>query len=122
MPSLLTGCLPFTNEAIEWVHSPGRSIGYYFQGSNYDTASFSAAVLGESIKYGQYNMLNDMLASGCFDTVWDPTNKLKLSNGEGVDERKMLPILEEWLVGLDNGTKTTPKRPFYAQMYAYNQQ
>lgn len=80
--------------------------------------------MGDSIRYGAYSMLYDMLASGCFDTTWDPMNRFKrMDNGEGVDERKMLPAFEERLVELDtNATGTPPKRPFYAQMYAYNQQ
>ena len=88
MPALLTGCLPHTLEGVEWVRSPGRSIGYDFSLNGYATASFSSTAHGPSLKYenGNYYMLYDLLVGG-MDTVKEP-----LSMGYRMENAGMLPL------------------------------
>ena len=73
MPALMTGCLPHTLEGVDWVRSPGRSIGYDFSLNGYATASFSSTAHGPSLKWenGNYYMLYDLLVGG-MDTVKEP--------------------------------------------------
>jgi len=130
MPSLMTGCLPYTVKGMEYAHAKGRSIGYEFAENGYSTASFSSRTLDEDLIKGRYRMLYDMLA-GSMDKVEDATRnkRLKLDNSQGSSDGQMLPLFEEWLAELaqQEGEEKNPtgegaaKKPFYAQFYNFNQ-
>ena len=67
-PALMTGCLPYTMDGIEWVHEPGQSIGYDFHSKGYKTASFSSSRLDKTVQTGAWRMMYDMIA-GAMDKV-----------------------------------------------------
>ena len=167
MPALMTGCLPHTLKGVDWVRTPGRSIGYDFSLNGYATASFSSTAHGPSLKWenGNYYMLYDLLVGG-MDTVKEPMSMgYRMENAgmhitymfychsraclmmlffsnlwvqligtnyttDAVDDRKILPLIEEWLSQLnatqmENEGKPTLKqqrKPFYAQWYQTNAQ
>jgi len=132
MPALMTGCLPHTLEGVDWVRNPGRSIGYDFSLNGYATASFSSTAHGPSLKWenGNYYMLYDLLVGG-MDTVKEPMSMgYRMENADAVDDRKILPLIEEWLSQLnatqmdDEGKPTLKqqRKPFYAQWYQTNAQ
>merc|ERR1719253_1262222 len=116
LPALTTGCLPYTDEGIAWAHAPGRSIGHDFRDAGYPTASFSSRSLDNTMRSGQWKMLYDVLAGGMDRTVDPIAMGWKNSNAEGDEDRKMLPLFEEWLGTIEDG-----KTPFYAQFYNFNQ-
>eukprot|EP00580_Thalassiosira_gravida_P020538 CAMPEP_0201679068 /NCGR_PEP_ID=MMETSP0494-20130426/47623_1 /ASSEMBLY_ACC=CAM_ASM_000839 /TAXON_ID=420259 /ORGANISM="Thalassiosira gravida, Strain GMp14c1" /LENGTH=217 /DNA_ID=CAMNT_0048162429 /DNA_START=145 /DNA_END=794 /DNA_ORIENTATION=- len=64
MPSLMTGCLPYTEKGMKYAHAKGRSIGYEFAKEGYATASFSSRSLDETLTEGQWKILYDMLVGG----------------------------------------------------------
>jgi len=114
-PALMSGCAPYTQDSVKWLHEKGRPIGYNFKSRGYNTASFSSRALDDDMKKGHWSMLYDVIVGG-MDYVVDPLKmKWKLENAEGSDDRKMLPLIEEWIKGLESG------KPFYAQMYNFNQ-
>ena len=127
-PSLMTGCLPFNDSGHELLNEMGRSIGYNFFNAGYSTASFSSSIIDKVIVSGKYKAMYDELVGG-MNYVVDPLRKSwPLENGEGSDDRKMLPVFEQWLreeVGNSNVANSTEsestKAPFYAQLYAFNQ-
>lgn len=134
MPALMTGCLPYTDEGVHFVQSPGRSIGYEFSrfsNRGYTTASFSSTAIGTSIRYenGQYSMLHDLLVGG-MDIVKEPLSLgYKMQNADAVDDRKMLSLFEQWLGELGNSSHSnltrggvSKQQPFFAQMYLMNNQ
>ena len=124
MPALMTGCLPYTKAALKWVHKPGRSVGFDFKQLGYRTASFCSRTLDNNIQKGLWSPLYDMLV-GSMDTVVDPrSQKWRLDNKVGSDDRRMLPAFEAWLAELAQDAKDGKKdggRPFYAQFYNTNQ-
>lgn len=111
LPALTTGCLPYTDEGVAWAHAPGRSIGHDFRDAGYPTASFSSRSLDNTMRSGQWKMLYDVLAGGMDRTVDPIAMGWKNSNAEGDEDRKMLPLFEEWLGTIEDG-----KTPFYAQV------
>jgi len=140
LPALMTGCLPYTEDAMAWAHAPGRAIGYEFaHGLGYATASFSSRRLDRTItaQGGQWHVTHDPLA-GAMDAVFEPGEM----NGKGCDatrcdDRKMVWQLEGWLANLENSTRTKRSgrrqrggktqsskaaraQPFYAQLYSFN--
>mmetsp|Transcript_32322 Transcript_32322/g.67805 ORF Transcript_32322/g.67805 Transcript_32322/m.67805 type:complete len:976 (-) Transcript_32322:11-2938(-) len=129
MPSLMTGCLPYTEKGIKYAHAKGRSIGYEFAKNGYSTASFSSRTLDREMSRGKWRMLYDMLSGG-MDKVEEATRnkKLKLDNAQGSSDGQMLPLFEDWLAGLaqQEGEEKNPmgegvaKKPFYAQFYNFN--
>ena len=137
MPALMTGCLPHNLDGVEWVQTPGRSIGYAFSdwtGRGYATGSFSSTAFGPSIElsHGEYHMLHDLFVGG-METVREPLSLgYKMQNADAVDDRKMLNLFEEWLVGSEKddteiddergGLLGKQRTPFYAQMYLTNNQ
>ncbi len=124
MPALMTGCLPFEEEGIEYVRTKGRSIGYEFAERGYHTVSYSSRALDRTMKKGKWKMLYDMLA-GAMDHVVDATSstEVKKNNGQGSADAQMLPLFEKWLDELDarEALTETSARPFYAQFYNFNQ-
>lgn len=127
LPALMTGCLPYDEAAIGWVHEYGRTIGYDFKSRGYSTASFSSRALDRTITSGLWSMLYDLLVGG-MDKVVDPLSmNWSRDNAEGSDDRKMLPEFEGWLAEFDNATSTTTgggaqqRSLFYAQFYNFNQ-
>ena len=116
--ALMTGCLPFTEEGKDRAYMPGRSIGNEFRRNGYHTASFSSVAIDSTIKVGKWSMLGNLLVGG-MDKVFDPVSEsLKRDNGEGCDDRKMIPLFARWLLGLETATAT--RKPFYAQFYNFN--
>lgn len=63
LPSLLTGCVPYSPEGIESIKSiPSIASTLYYEG--YSTASFSTRALDNSIKNGAWKNLWGPLSSG----------------------------------------------------------
>lgn len=124
-PALMTGCLPYNETGYNLLKEQGNSIGYSFYNVGYSTASFSSSIIDNGISSGMYKGMYDELVGG-MDYVADPLRKgWPLDNGEGSDDRKMLPEFEAWLheevnANEANGTERV-KAPFYAQFYAFNQ-
>lgn len=125
-PALMTGCLPYNDTGQNLLKELGNSVGYSFYNAGYSTASFSSSIIDNGIASGKYKYMYDELVGG-MDYVIDPLRKgWHLDNGEGSDDRKMLPEFEAWLheevnVKEANGTERGVKAPFYAQFYAFNQ-
>lgn len=67
--------------------------------------------------------MHDLLVGG-MDFIVDPIrNNWQMENVEGSDDRRMLPLFEEWLgeVGNANATDIEEEQtPFYAQFYTMN--
>ena len=117
-PAMMTGCMPYTKDAVDWLHTRGRSVGYDFHRLGYHTASFSSRNLDETMTTGKWKVLYDMLV-GDMDKVIDPlSQKLPVDNKGGTDDRRMLPLFEDWLRELADKDES---RPFYAQFYNFNQ-
>jgi len=130
MPSLMTGCLPYTVKGMEYAHAKGRSIGYEFAENGYSTASFSSRSLDDTVTTGQWSMLYDMLVGGMDKVESATTNpSVMINNGQGSSDDQMLPLFENWLHQLEqqkeddeNPTEEgATKKPFYAQFYNFNQ-
>ena len=118
LPALMTGCMPYTQDAEDWLHEPGRSVGYDFRRLGYHTGSFCSRRLDKSITTGHWSVLHDLLV-GSMDTVVDPVSgKWPKDNKEGADDRRTLPPFEKWLRELSEKDES---RPFYAQFYNFNQ-
>ena len=116
MPVLLTGCLPFAREGVEFVQSMGHSIVYDFFVKGYHTASFSSRALDEAFQSGGYRVLLDLLVGG-MDVLYEPNSQsMPKENLEGSDDRLMLPKFEEWLQDIRNHSDSAIS-PFYAQFY-----
>ena len=126
-PALLTGCLPYTDEAVEWVHTPGRSLAYDFRdGLGYDTASFTGRHIDGEVIKGKWEMMYDLL-TGAMEKILDPKDMgWPKQNSNGSDDRKLLKEFKSWLAELDDSRKTDANSPiedrasFYAQFYLYN--
>ena len=120
LPSLMTGCLPYNAEGVEYAQSTGQSIGYDFHNLGYHTASFTTRVpLDEPLVGGKSNMLHDLLVGG-MDKVVDPISQSWLIENEvGNKDRRTLPLFEEWIHELEDRDSNAP---FYAQFYNFDTQ
>ena len=118
LPALMTGCLPYNGEGVKYTHAIGQSIGYDFHNLGYRTASFSSRALDETIVSGRWKMLHDVLVGG-MEQVYDlVSQKWPRDNAEGSDDRRMLPLFEDWIN--ESMSESESSAPFYAQFYNFN--
>lgn len=105
IPALLTGCLPHSEEGVEWAQSSEHTIGSEFRRRGYPAASFSFGARDDTVSIEQWNRVEDALVGGV-DRTFD--------SGSPIDEgsEKMLQTFEEWMQ-----KATANGSPFYAQLH-----